>query len=476
MPHEVIPHLLNGPLTTDSRSFPGDERALLNQKYASLELIATNSGTPNPSPPSVRAALAEEHTSSRASSIHDLLNPASIERERQSPAARSCASFDGLDSAAVSDDHNNDNNQKVLADQEAVFGDDYCQPTAASSHDKGYTQNPCEQSKKRPFTELDRHNGTGVRSSLGSGPFPSTVDCQSNVRLSISLDGSVKVKLSDEGTPSPPIDRNLPSKMASKVLRKSQSAITIKDLEEQQGNTVARAAGGTFGRSRDSRTWEFYCDSEARDSLALQAERERSGSATSAISLIRSQSQSKRNSVGQRRALTSKACGGNAGKTEVGHSKPKVAGAMFSFAHIQGNTNVKRTQQRPGDSEMGGKCNMLSHRRSLSSDSDKENRAPGTRSSNNLFRCDPSTSIAQPRAVLKENRHIPSQARTINIGSRRKCIRGSDPAVFLDKTNRDDSEEGDDDDAIAFMNGGGSKGEDLDCVQGLLSLSQGAWR
>ena len=43
------------------------------------------------------------------------------------------------------------------------------------------------------------------------------------------------------------------------------------------------------GRSRGARTWEFYCDSGARNASTEQAEREESGSATAAIEMIRSQ-------------------------------------------------------------------------------------------------------------------------------------------------------------------------------------------
>ena len=57
-------------------------------------------------------------------------------------------------------------------------------------------------------------------------------------------------------------------------------------VEQNDQATSARRDVGQVERSRDARTWEFYCDSDARNALTEQAEREEKGSATAAIGLI----------------------------------------------------------------------------------------------------------------------------------------------------------------------------------------------
>jgi ribosomal protein S12 len=104
-------------------------------------------------------------------------------------------------------------------------------------------------------------------------------------------------------------------------------------------------------------------------------------------------------------------------------------------------------------------------------DSDKENWIPGTRVSHVRRRA--ASQHQSQRPALKEangrdgriNRNLAATGRRSRIPqtSHRKSIK-SMPEL--------------DADVSAFMAGGGvaSQEEDLDCVQGLLSLSQGAWR
>ena len=71
-----------------------------------------------------------------------------------------------------------------------------------------------------------------------------------------------------------------------KVLRQMLKLPTI-PLDEDIPVPYSRHS--MSGRSRGARTWEFYCDSDARNALTEQAEREESGSATAAFEMIRSQ-------------------------------------------------------------------------------------------------------------------------------------------------------------------------------------------
>lgn len=122
-----------------------------------------------------------------------------------------------------------------------------------------------------------------------------------------------------ETTPSPPRSQPLaPTPFATRqTLRRSYSAAGLQQFDGcgqsngSQRSGEERSSVGSFttrnllgrqpsGRSRDSRAWEFWCDSDARNGLVRQAEAETTGSAADAISLIRS------NSGAQRRRLLHK--------------------------------------------------------------------------------------------------------------------------------------------------------------------------
>jgi len=116
--------------------------------------------------------------------------------------------------------------------------------------------------------------------------------------------------------------------------------------------------------------------------------------------------------------------------------------------------------------------------RSPSGDSDKENWVPGENGSDSRRRLLPFGKINesfQPKVVPGDKYTMPLQA--INIGGdKNKRRRGAYivPTVFEDLGN--DYEVGEE--MQKFMRGevSPSKKGDLDCIQGLLSLSQGNWR
>lgn len=217
------------------------------------------------------------------------------------------------------------------------------------------------------------------------------------------------------------------------------------------------------GRSRDSRNWEFFCDSEARDELTTQAENESNGSAVAAISLLRSASNSVlKSSANKRNAPPS--------RQEVGgHEKrPKLGRAMSSLARLQ--TTGKTSSKMPRSNH--GKPGLMG---SPSGDSDKENWIP--EDDNGVTRRRPLPSSRpdfQSQVVLGDNSNIPTHA--VNFGggkSRRRKAAQDEPQIFEDQENGEASQE-----VEKFMRGeiSPSKKGDLDCIQGLLSLSQGNWR
>ena len=288
---------------------------------------------------------------------------------------------------------------------------------------------------KRGFEEMKQQNYI-AKDSLPSGR---SIPSQSSIRLSMSLDGAVKVRTQDEETPSPPKTHAItPAEKSRASLLRSKSAISFSDLADGDFSKCLKPTfpGGQFGRSRDARTWEFYCDSDAREALSSHAESEIIGSAVSAISLIRSQRQKARAKI-----MTEKVSGGS---------------TSYQTTQIGSRAKLSRTTSSTGlllnvDSSVLKANKPVTVRRDSGGESDKENWEPGTRSSiNPLRRVEPSNNR---RPILEENRDVLSQSNREEKENRR--------SVDLHFRSVKDWEE---------------KDEDLDCVQGLLSLSQGGWQ
>ncbi|KAK4694763.1 hypothetical protein P7C71_g2872, partial [Lecanoromycetidae sp. Uapishka_2] len=234
------------------------------------------------------------------------------------------------------------------------------------------------------------------------------------------------------------------------------------------------------GRSRDARTWEFYCDSEVRNALTEQAEREESGSATAAISLIRSHSNkakamtpnlNKRNAQAQKFDST-KRLKADGSKT----SKPKLGRATSSVVRLQ--TTSSNTQKRPSkDVQKHSKSNSQSAiYQDYDGDSDKENWEPGTQTSHQPRRGP--VQSRQATRILEESLRIPSQSSSLDAlmsGS------GNTTRRLSGKTSSSEGKENgtleSKDEIATFMDESVPREvEDLDCVQNLLSLSQAAWQ
>ncbi|KAL9111756.1 MAG: hypothetical protein Q9227_003815 [Pyrenula ochraceoflavens] len=399
-------------------------------------------------PSSGHAPARVEDRSSRSSSIHDLLNP---DPSLGDFASEASAMSRGVGLSSSSSD-------KGSAGQTDEKG-------AVAEQNQRQISSP-QASKKRPLEEMD--HVVAAEKTKPTGLVASPSDRPPKVRLSRSLDGSVKVKTTDEETPSPPKERFFVVDSANGPLQRSKSASALKNMTEGVPGTRSRPPKGSFGRSRDSRTWEFYCDSDVRESLSLHAELERKGSAAGAISLIRSSS--KRNSDSSRQPLTPKAGATNVKRHDKEKSsKPKMVRAISSMARIQGNktaANKPKFHEKQSEKMLEAQC--PSHGRSPSTDSDKENWAPGTRDSVHPLRRQQSTYSSSSRPVLRERGHASTQGHKHPQRARKSSNLGdkeNDDRVIID------------DEVAAFMSGqGDDKEDDLDCVQGLLSLSQGAWK
>jgi hypothetical protein len=288
----------------------------------------------------------------------------------------------------------------------------------------------------------------------------------SYLRLSMTEDGQARVI--DRSAPSPPRSQPVTTSPTFEQpptagLRRSYSAAGLSDLFKQSSPEPTTRAKvprvSQAGRSRDSRAWEFWCDSEARNSLANKAEQENSGSAADAIGLIR---QSSRNALrpNSRKANSPMVGPGSFNTLNASKpAKPKLQRASTTHGRLQ-QSQTKSTQSKKGTEEQ--------RERSPSGDSDKENWDPEDNQSSIVPRGHPQTSSAanprRRRTILGENTEIPSYQTSLGglmDSEKKRRAAAAAPAV--------------DAEVAAFM-GAGNESEDLDCVQSLLSLSKGNWR
>lgn len=202
---------------------------------------------------------------------------------------------------------------------------------------------------------------------------------------------------------------------------------------------------------------------DARDELTTQAENESSGSAVAAISLIRSTSNAALKTNSNKR----NAPNGNGERQRNGSGKkPMLARAVSSLA---------RLQSAAGKSKAKAKGVMVLVQ-SPGGESDKENWIPGEGNEGSQTRRPlPSHKPKVGRAKALGNSKSSGAANSSNIGrSRTKGKKKVETEIF------EDVEEGKevDGEVARFMRGevSPSKKGDLDCIQGLLSLSQGNWR
>ena len=288
----------------------------------------------------------------------------------------------------------------------------------------------------------------------------------------MSLDGKAELVMS-ESSPSPPREiAPRPSSSGSfvqqkrRMFQRSQSALPLTFPRSDSSPSTSFAPRISTGRSRDARTWEFCCDADIADELTTQAETESTGSAIAAISLLRSTSGSiLKQSTNKRSSPDTKQ------NPNVPSKKAKLGRATSSLARLQNTSNIAKPvlsekEFNPKDGQM----------RSPSGDSDKENWVPATNGANPRRRPLPSgkTTAKQPtaRAVLGDNYNVPCHA--VNFGGpgkRRRKNKNMAIEILEDQENVDGE-------VTNFMRGeiSPSKKGDLDCVQGLLSLSQGNWR
>jgi hypothetical protein len=283
-------------------------------------------------------------------------------------------------------------------------------------------------------------------------------------------DGHAKVIDRAAQSPNPPRTINMGNRAS---LRRSYSAAGLNDKLRAAEADLERAAkvprmSGVMGRSRDSRAWEFWCDSDARNALASKAEMERSGSAANAISLMRANSARSGGAlqvnVNRRNVLISTSSATGVEKSGKKTRRP-LARASTSFGRLQSKVEVKN--------DSGGKLVRAEKEgeewEQPNTDSDKENWEPeGVINPRRPHLYEPKW--RPTRKVLGENAHAMSESNSLGAMMGRASY-GSvevDDEVKKLLGSNEASES-----ASASTTG---SGEELDCVQSLLSLSQGNWR
>lgn len=292
---------------------------------------------------------------------------------------------------------------------------------------------------------------------------PSPPKGRNSLRISMSADGKAVIRANGEPSPS----KNRVSMFSARKprlggLRRSASAVVLgtppSSLEKER----------SFGRSRDPRNWESFFDTDARSALSTPF----SSQSTPNSSALRSSGQ---------RSLTRTL---SARHTSLLTPPSEHQGTPISQAMREKRRKLSRTVSSLGRLETGRKVlgekpsstlkNSKTPKDDLDiedGDSDKENWIPGTRVSQSRRR---TVSHQSQRPALKDSNGQNNRANTKAQGrprlpqqSYRKAGGGNTKSLSGLGT-----------DVTAFMAGENtaSQEEDLDCIQGLLSLSQGAWR
>lgn len=312
-----------------------------------------------------------------------------------------------------------------------------------------------------------------------------------SLRLSLSFDGEAMVRKEDEMTPSPPKGRNaLRIAMSSDgkaVIRAenepspSKNRVAMFSARRKKATGLRRSSSAVFaatpragvtekdrvfGRSRDPRNWESFFDTDARSALSTPTSSQPAPNASPGVFQSRAQRSLSR-SMSARHSLHPIHTDTSRTTTSQGEKRRKLSRTVSSLGRLE----TDRTKAPSHPSKLSKSMTLKPTKPGLdldAGDSDKENWVPGTRSPQVRRR----TTSHAPRPALREsnpNRRLNVPGHAGGKGNR------PHPAGSQGKAPPDLNLSAE---VSAFMAGsaGGSQEDDLDCVQGLLSLSQGAWR
>lgn len=245
------------------------------------------------------------------------------------------------------------------------------------------------------------------------------------------------------------------------TLRRCNSAVSL----GRTASGVSSLRERLFGRSRDSRAWELYCDTDARSALTGE------GDSPADTPLSRRKSES----------LTTKPLTSRISNTflrapgQPPQKRKKLSRTVSSLGRLESDTQYPTGSKFTVYKDNDGKSLEEYH----AGDSDKENWIPGTQISGTRRR-----KPANPRRTaqgLSANMSAASRRGAGNpqVLGRSRRPNGLRPSLPPGTKHASFLSEDENGSVAKFMRGTCSASQvedDFDPVQGLLSLSQGAWR
>lgn len=353
------------------------------------------------------------------------------------------------------------------------------------SHDEAAPSNEARESLQKDFQSPPSlrislsQDGEALLRNQGE-PTPSPPKAHTEVRISLSSDGEALIRTQDEPSPSKNRLRLVPSRVPRQTnLRRTVSAINFGSPAASP--LLKREASLTkqFGRSRDSRMWGSYCDNDARSALSIPTNPQPLGS-DKTPGLQRSKSL---RSFGGRpisRPNLSSPLVDSISQQDLARTsrekRRKISRTLSSLGRLESVQQASYVMDKSGDGPDPKPKAQKGQADLETGDSDKENWVPGTYRRANTHRHQRAKSQVQ-RPVLQVNgTRKNTVVDDLALTKHERINRGLRGAKNAGPLSNDAGKL--DDEVAAFMTktNSSSREEDLDCIQGLLSLSQGAWQ
>jgi hypothetical protein len=317
----------------------------------------------------------------------------------------------------------------------------------------------------------------------------------SSVRMTTTQEGAAKIITDADFLPvSPQLEGDTGSATSClEVTRSDADPWELLDTSQQirPELVTSRSQPKVVGRSRDSRTWEFWCDSDARNSLAEKANHEQSGSAADAIGMIRSNCRGAlKSNPNKRNARVISQDPGSGVKSISSNKKPQFERAASSYGRLESQLRcasecepAKSNHRAPKSKSTLSKAQSQEYE-VLQTESDKENVEPETQAENGRPRAVPHNQLGRhKRKILGENMHIMSQSNSLGSLMARDAHSSKEPKRLMKAVDakRRSKTKADDlalhqDDTLSDTSRTSASGEDeMSVVANLLSLKQGAW-
>lgn len=375
-------------------------------------------------------------------------------------------------------------------------------------------------------------NPTDLRpSSSTSGPLGRTLSA-AKMRLSLGSDGTASIVSHDTMTPSPPRKESMiimPTTSFTSEVQANSTQTSFDATSLHSSQSLSTTLPTPLGRAKDSRAWEFWCDKDARTGLEQQAAQEEIGSAAGAIELLRSNStRGNSDRPGHKRMSLSASFSGEQPSRPWGGYAKRQKSTHRMTPLLQRSQSMQNSLMQPSRDHISPKpLSMTSHNKTSlprahklikatsglgiqmllpSADTDdKENWSPerlissvprprahgGDNATPNIEHTteqtiEPSAVRLQPTPKTASPRWWSSVIRPSSAV--RPIVPSSTPIIGHEKDDAGEGEDGaghddadgDGDVQYRFRRDGKSQSaseeEDLQGVQGLLSLSQGAWK